>query len=153
MKSLLAFGLLLLAAPAMADVAAAPVKAGPAPPPLSVWRPIEAGAFENPQSGLICPAKLGAYGRTNMQVYDSYGFDVSCNYLSGRTDITVYLTRRSGQGTDAAMAEAKRELLDVRAALHPQAIADSPSVDAGLNWVEALYSLDEDHTRRSGSPT
>ncbi len=82
-----------------------------------------------------------------MQVYDSYGFDVSCNYLSGRTDITVYLTRRSGQGTDAAMAEAKRELLDVRAALHPQAIADSPSVDAGLNWVEARYSLDEDrHT-------
>ncbi len=143
MKRLLTLGLLMLATPAMADIPVAPVKTEPAAAPLSVWRPVAAGAFENPQSGLVCPAKVGEYGRTDLQLYDKFGFDVSCNYLFGRTDITVYLTRRdAAEGVDAAMAEAKRELLDVRASLHPQALSDSRSVDAGLAWMTALYALD-----------
>lgn len=111
-------------------------------PPLSVWR-IDSGAAEHLQSGLACPEEVGSYRRTQLHVYDRFGLDVSCNYLdTALSDVTVYLTKRSGTSAADAMTEAKREFLEVRAAMHPQPISETRPALAGLAWELALYNVD-----------
>jgi hypothetical protein len=111
-------------------------------PPLSVWR-IDAANAEHLQSGLGCPATLRSYRRTELYVYDRFGLDVSCNYLdAAQSDVTVYLTRRPTGSLDDAMAEAKREFLQVRAAMHPQPISETRPTVGGLAWQLALYGVD-----------
>jgi hypothetical protein len=112
------------------------------PPPLSVWR-LDAASAEHLQSGLACPAQLRSYRRIDLHVYDRFGLDVSCNYLDpAMSDVTVYLTRRTGATAADAMAQAKREFLQVRAAMHPQPISETQPALGGMDWRLALYSVD-----------
>jgi hypothetical protein len=67
---------------------------------------------------------------------------VSCNYLKAPTDVTVYLTKGHGDRVEAAMAEAKRELLQFRATRHPTFVSDARSNESGLAWMTAFYALD-----------
>jgi hypothetical protein len=137
-----------LASAAAADVTppsspgAAPAGAPSRPTPLSIWRFDQAHGAEHLQSGLSCPAQVGGYRRTDLFNYDAFGLDVSCNYFeAGPSDITLYLTRRSGP-VDAAVAEAKRELLQFGAERHPQLVSDTRSAAAGLDWSVTTYAED-----------
>jgi hypothetical protein len=136
---------LLAAGAALADATQAPAPPGqPPPPPLSVFQPSDAaGSWRHLQSGLICPARMGAYLRTRVVVFDQYGLDVGCNYKAGASDITVYLTRRAGALGDV-MADAKRGLLQVGASRHPALVSDTREAAAGLTWLTAIYAEDGD---------
>jgi len=139
----LAMGMLLVAGSARADVR--PPAAPPAPaPPVSVFRGHQAGTLEHLQSGLVCPARIGEYRRIEATVFDKFGLDVSCGYHTGTVVITLYLTRRTGTGVDAALAEAKRELLQFGADRHPQSISELRSTNGGRDWVTVLYGEDGD---------
>jgi hypothetical protein len=87
-------GIAMLAAiarPAWADVQNA-VPPADASPPLSTWQPDDNGGLKHLQSGLVCPAEFRSYKRIDAHVYNVYGLDISCNYLSqGQSDLTVYL--------------------------------------------------------------
>jgi hypothetical protein len=109
--------------------------------PLSIWRPVGDGGQEHLQSGLLCPLAFAGYSRTQIDLYDHAGLDVSCNFAIGHRDITVYLTRRSDSTIEDAMAEAKRELFQVRAALEPKPISETRPSVGGIAWDTALYSL------------
>ncbi len=140
MRQLLALLLLLMATPALADLSAKPP--GAEDRPLSVWRTDDAGAVEHLQSGLTCPQTLAGYARGRIMLFDGYGLDVGCNYGRGKTLITLYLTRRTGAGVDAALTQAKRELLQMSAERRPQLISENRSREADLDWVTTLYSED-----------
>jgi hypothetical protein len=142
MMRLLVLAMLFSAASALADTppqSAAP-PAGPSQP-LSVWRPLDGGDLEHLQSGLTCPSTFAGYRRTQIDLYDHAGLDVSCNYAADQRDLTVYLTRRAGSSVADALTEAKRELFQVRAAMAPTPISETRSKAGGLDWVIALYSL------------
>jgi hypothetical protein len=126
---------------------AAPQASAPQTPPLSIWVP-EKDGYRHLQSGLVCPASLLGYRRTETSFFDDYGLDVGCNYAGHGRGITLYLTHRTGPGLDAAMTEAKRELLQFGADKHPQVIGDKTEAANGLNWTVALYG--EDGGARSG---
>ncbi len=112
--------------------------------PQSVWQVRDDGAAAHLQSGLVCQPRLGPFQRTSVQVFDQQGLDIGCNYSNGAAAITVYLTRRDQGDLDAAMAEAKRELLDYGAARHPQLIADDHLDRGGVTWSAARYAEDGD---------
>jgi hypothetical protein len=137
--------LALGASPARADTGAdrpganTPDASAPALP-LSIWRPAPGGAVENVQTGLICPAGLRDYRRTQAEMFDHFGADIGCNYRSATGDITVYLTRRDGPSLADAMGEAQRELLQVQAANNVQLMSDAPVRMGDMDWREALYS-------------
>lgn len=135
-------GFLLVAGPALADVRASPTPPTPPALPLSVWRAAGPDRVEHLQSGLVCPAKIDRYTRTRLEFFDKFGLDVGCNYAAPTTDITLYMTRRSGAGLDDAMAEAKRELLQMGAARNPKFVSETRSQANGLDWTTALYSED-----------
>jgi hypothetical protein len=125
--------------PGASEAAGAPAK----PTPLSIWRLDEAGAAEHLQTGLGCPARVGEFDRTQLVNYDALGFDVDCNYRrADGADLTVYLTRRSGTSAADAVTEAKRELMVVRAGLHPALISETRPAVGGLDWSYTLYALD-----------
>jgi len=131
----------------MADTPPPPVQApGPAPeaPSASIWKPTQDGGLEHLQSGLSCPRIIGRFKRTEAHTFDDFGLDVGCNYSSPGTEITVYLTRRTTGDLSAAMAEAKRELLQYGEAKHAKALGDSQSAMGGLAWSKALYGEDGD---------
>jgi hypothetical protein len=136
-------GITAMALAAATSVCALPGGAGEGQqPPLSVWR-VEAAGAEHLQSGLACPAQFRTYRRINLHVYDRFGLDVSCNYLDPAvSDVTVYLTRRSGSMPADAMTEAKREFLQVRAAMHPRPISETQPALGGLAWQLTLYDVD-----------
>jgi hypothetical protein len=132
-----ALGLVATAAPAQPDGQGADH-----PPPLSVWR-IDGASAEHLQSGLVCPAQFRTYRRTTIHVFDRFGLDVGCNYLDpAQSDVTVYVTRRSGPTAADVMADAKREFLQAHADIHPQVISETQTRVSGLAWAVALYSAD-----------
>ncbi len=116
-------------------------------PPLSIWRATADGGAEHLQSGLICPSGSGPFHRVATTVFDAFGLDVGCSYASPEATLTVYLTRRSGSDIAAALAEAKRELLQFGASRHPVALAEQSRADFGLLWTVVPY--DEDGGLRS----
>jgi hypothetical protein len=77
-----------------------------------------------------------------IETFDRFGLDAGCNYQAQLSDVTIYLTRRSDSGLDAAMVEAKREFETARASEHPQPISGSPRAGEGLEWKVALYAAD-----------
>ncbi|HEY3889636.1 MAG TPA: hypothetical protein VGL73_13745 [Caulobacteraceae bacterium] len=134
------------AASALADTPPSPRVAQPPDTvarsqPPGIWRPTADNGLEHLQSGLACPAMFAGYRRTRVDLYDRVGLDVSCNYAADRRDITVYLTRRSGSRVEDALAEAKKELFQLRAAMQPKPISEMRSKAGGLDWVTALYGL------------
>lgn len=132
-----ALGLVATAAPAQPDGGGAD-----SPPPLSVWR-IDGASVEHLQSGLVCPEQFRTYRRTILKVFDRFGLDVGCNYLDpAQSDVTVYVTRRSGLTAADVMEDAKREFLQAHAAVHPQPISETHPTLVGLAWDVALYSVD-----------
>ncbi|HEY3812087.1 MAG TPA: hypothetical protein VGL66_02595 [Caulobacteraceae bacterium] len=146
MRFLFGLVLSLAATAALADTppnAASPSQAAQAPqtPPLSIWVP-EKDGYRHLQSGLVCPASLEGYQRTDASIFDNYGLDVGCNYSGHGRGVTLYLTRRAGSGIDAAMTEAKRELAQLGADRHPQLISDKTVSANGLNWMVSLYGED-----------
>ena len=136
----LAAGAALADTPPNASAASAQTTAAQTPP-LSIWVP-EKDGYRHLQSGLVCPASLLGYRRTETSFFDDYGLDVGCNYAGHGRGVTLYLTRRAGSGIDAAMAEAKRELLQFGADKHPQTLGNKTSTANGLNWMVALYGED-----------
>jgi hypothetical protein len=86
--------LLLLASPALADVAppASPPNVAAESPPGSIWKDVEAGAVTHLQSGLLCPERVKQYARTKIETFDTYGFDVGCNYQAYKSKVTIRLT-------------------------------------------------------------
>jgi len=140
---LLVLALLFGASVAMADVpATSDPSAASQPLPLSIWIADNSGGLQHLQSGLTCPVTVGGYRRGRIGLYNAFGLDVSCDYVAGTTLITLYLARRTSSGVDADMAEAKRELLEMGAAHHPQVLSESRSAESGLDWVKALYAED-----------
>jgi hypothetical protein len=139
---LLVVALMFAAYPALADTPAS-ARATEAPA-QSVWRP-SAGGYEHLQTGLICPTQLAGYRRTEVVTFDDYGLDVGCNYSIGTAALTFYLTRRDGPGgLEAAIADAKRDLLQAGAPRHAQLISETASVEGDLKWDIALYAEDGD---------
>jgi len=147
------FGLLVatlaaLAGPAAADVlnlapSKEPLPPEDASPPLSIWRPDAGGGLQHLQSGFVCPGDFRGYKRVDAHFYKAHGLDVSCNYLrQGQSEFTVYLTLRPGVTADQAMAEAKREFLQVRTTWHPQLVSETHPTEDGLAWAVALYADD-----------
>jgi hypothetical protein len=111
-------------------------------PPLSVWR-IDTASAEHLQSGLVCPAQFRTYRRNIVHVFDRFGLDVGCNYLDpAASDVTVYMTRRSGHTSADVMADAKREFLQAHADIHPQPISETQPRVGGLAWAVVLYGVD-----------
>jgi hypothetical protein len=156
MRLLLLTALLLSANTALAETPAAtkatpPVSVWrPAPArarPFGVWRPTGSGAYEHIQSGLICPARTATYARRDVIVFDEFGLDVGCYYMSEAVAVSYYLVRRSG-GIEADLAQAKRDLVQFGATRHPQLLSESSYVQDGMSWSLAIYS--EDGARRSG---
>ena len=139
---LLALALIFAANAALAD---APASANtPDAPMQSVWRPV-AGGYEHLQTGLVCPERFDGYHRTEVATFDAYGLDVGCNYSIGTASLAVYLTRRDeAGGLDAAMTEAKRELLQAGAAHHAQLLSETAAHAGGLDWTVALFGEDGD---------
>ena len=137
---ILAIGLLFVASSAAADAPNAPVRQ--AAPPPSVWQSPMWGDMEHLQSGLLCPSHFGDYHRDSAMVFDAFGLDVGCDYRTRNSAITLYLTRRSGSGLDAALAEAESEVMKFGAAKHPQALGRTRLTAAGLDWTTTLYAED-----------
>ena len=139
---ILTIALLLTANAAMAEAPTAAKTDNT--PPQSVWR-LTDGNYEHLQSGLPCPSTLAHYQRQNAMAFDRFGLDVGCNYQNGPATLTYYLTRRETQGgLDAAMDEAKRELLEYGAKLHPRLMSETTTRLGDLDWKTALYAEDGD---------
>jgi hypothetical protein len=136
--------LCLLLAPSwvFADAPATPPAAPREPLPQSVWRVGSGDGLEHLQSGLVCPSTVGRYHRLSARIYDNFGLDVSCGYGAGTTIVTLYVTRRTDGDLAAAMAEAKREFLQVGAARNPRLVSETSSASAGVEWTTALYAVD-----------
>jgi hypothetical protein len=141
---LLALAFLASAGVALADTTAGSPPGSPAKDsdPQSIWRFDKAKAAEHLQSGLVCPPILRDYARNQLALYDRFGLDVSCNYAGADKDLTVYVTRRRTSGVDEDLAEAKRELLEVRAERHPKLISETRTSKDGLDWVTTMYAED-----------
>jgi len=141
----LAVALIFAAHAALADTpvaATAPNTPSLTAPSQSVWR-AAGDSYEHLQTGLVCPEKLAGYRRTSVDTFDRYGLDVGCNYTIGVAAVTFYLTRRDGQGgLEAAMTEAKAELLQAGATRHAQLISETTSRKGDLDWTVALFSED-----------
>lgn len=145
----LALLVVFVANAAVADNAPSAKPPESAAPPLTVWRPVGGGGLEHVQSGVVCPSRIDAYRRTDAAIFDRFGLDVGCNYSRSDAAVTLYLTRREpgGEGLDAAMAEAKKELLEAGAAHHPVVIAENRLSENGLDWTTVVYREDgEKHT-------
>ncbi|MGA0599790.1 hypothetical protein ACO2Q3_03700 [Caulobacter sp. KR2-114] len=110
--------------------------------PRSVWGVGADDLQINPQSGLQCPARLGAYRRDRVYAYDGAGLDVDCNYVAQGRRITLYLTRLDGADLGRIYDNAKTSLVKVGAELHPQLLAEGPRQDEGFSWRMALYGED-----------
>ena len=130
------------APPPMTQPPSAVASAPPPTPPLSIFETRPGGDLLHLQSGLTCPVAFGDYRRVDAIAYDQFGLDASCEYRRSDSDISVYLTRRSGTSPADSMTEAKREFLLVRAAAHPQLLAETQPAVGGLAWDLALYAVD-----------
>jgi hypothetical protein len=154
-------GLAICAAVALAPAAWAGVQAPAAlatqdqsHPPLSIWRVDEQGGLQHRQSGLACPGQFRSYKRSATTYYNAFGLDVSCNYLQPQvSDVTVYMTRRTGMTLDFVIADAKRALLQVRADKHPQLISETHPRSGSLAWDVTSTAWTATPTTPSGSPT
>jgi len=121
----------------------APASEPEANTPLSIWSPDGGGGFTHRQSGLVCPANFRGYRLRVAHAFDGFGLDVGCDYQAGRSDITVYLTRREGFTAASAYKSAKDAILKTRASQHPKFVSDThPSVGRPA-WSVALYAEDE----------
>ena len=139
---ILTLALFLSANAAMASVPTA-AKTGNTPP-QSIWR-VTDGNYEHLQSGLPCPSTPAHYRRQSAMAFDRFGLDVGCNYQNGPATLTYYLTRREAPGgLDAALEEAKRELLEFGAKLHPRLMSETTTRLGDLDWKTALYAEDGD---------
>ena len=54
------------------------------------------GTAYHPVMGLSCPAEIDGMSRTSTYVYNDAGTDVSCNYVEGPRNFTLYLSQYKG---------------------------------------------------------
>ena len=107
--------------------------------PLSVWSQ-PSGTAQHLQSGLTCPQAFGAFRLARLTAYDKFGFDVSCQWVSGASRITVYMTRASN--LTSAYVGAKASLMQVAQAENPVLVSDATVSQGGLSWLRAEYTID-----------
>jgi hypothetical protein len=109
--------------------------------PRSVWQLDDSGNAAHVESDWRCPANFGDYRRHDLHVYDAFGLDVSCDYLSfGTGDITLYLTKRTGADIKADFEGGKSAILkrvpDAR--LIPD--LEQKTFSSERDWLHAIYS-------------
>lgn len=136
-----AFPALSAAAPAPASTTG-DTQSQQAPQPLykSIWREDKRGNVAHLQSGLVCDAQSAGFQRTHVTAFKADGLDVSCNYMdAAHSDVTLYMTRRTGETLDADMAEAERQMLSV----YPDASnLPAPAADPAGIAKSAFYARD-----------
>ncbi len=129
-------------AQARIDIAAEEQRLANKPIPKSIWQTDDADVATNLQSGLRCDRSVGKFERTMLLVYDSFGFDVSCNYKNASGDgVTIYLTQRGRSRTLADdLEEAKRGLLQLSP--DARALPDDPqqTFPSDLTWLHLVYA-------------
>lgn len=120
--------------------------------PLSkfIWQMSDDGSALHLQSGLVCPAKWGAFTRGRPATFDTLGTDIGCDYQNGLgTEVTMYLTQRHGQWPGDDLAKAQAELQQ----FHPGYTLLPPSAEGALEcdapWKRVLYGGNKD-TLHSG---
>ncbi len=63
--------------------------------PKTVWQVGDNGMALHLQSQLQCPATVGEFHRTRLNLYGPFGVDVSCDYQNTeRDEITLYIALR-----------------------------------------------------------
>jgi len=108
--------------------------------PKSIWQTAASGDATHLQSTLVCPASLSSFERSVLVPFDSFGFDVGCNFdRTGVGRITLFLTKRDRALADD-FAEAQSALKQVMTAATP-IVGAAPAPDAGLRFMSALYAL------------
>ena len=141
--AMLAVGLCVLACPALGDTQA-PDSSKPDPDKTiahSVFMLDDSGNATHQQTGWQCPARFGDYRRHDLHLYDSYGLDISCDYLKpGEGDITLYLTKRTGGDLKADFEGGKQALVQRTSGAVPLADADQKTFASDRPWLHMLYS-------------
>lgn len=143
--AMLAVGLCVLAFPVCAETQA-PDSSKPDPDTTlarSVFVLDDAGNATHQQTGWQCPARFGGYQRHDLHLFDSYGLDISCDYLKpGEGDITLYLTKRTGGDLKADFEGGKQALVQRTSGAVPLADADQKTFASDRPWLHMLYSSD-----------
>lgn len=139
MRKILAAALCLMGMLARAEVPeGAPVQAEKVP--QSIWQVAPDGTATHLQSTLVCASEVGNFRRTRLTVYDSVGFDVSCNYVGRHGWITLYLTRLGAMSLDAAFDDAKRQLVQHAPEAVPLPDADQTTFPGAETYRHLIYS-------------
>jgi len=123
-------------------VAAAPESGPSAETPASIWRTVDDASVQHLQSGLTCPAALGAYRRSEHRAFDGFGFDVGCALKAPEAALTLYLTRTDK--VDESYEMTKVAVTRASAALSPRLVAETQLSQDGLTWRRATYAFDGD---------
>ena len=145
---LLLAALLFVVLPASGAISTPPSATPPDTPekkpvPQSIWVVGGDRAAVHQQSQWRCPAQYGEFQRNDLYVFDTYGLDVDCNYLSanGHGDVTLYLTKATGGNLDEAFAAAKEALVK----RSPEAVAlpeaQQKTFASAWPWLHQLYAI------------
>lgn len=140
MRTWLLAGLVLCALPAWAQSG---TPAPDEPVAQSVWQMNAAGTAVHRQSHWQCPLRFGDFARHDVHIFDAFGLDVSCDYRwANGTEITLYLTRRSGGDLAADFEAAKQAMTDRKdnAGVKPVADVLMPTLPTTRTWLQAVYA-------------
>jgi hypothetical protein len=110
-----------LAAAAPVPNASDPVPAQ-TPLPKTVFQIDNDGTALHLESQLQCPATIGEFHRTRLDLFDPFGVDVGCDYQDVEHDeITLYIALRPGQELGKQFDSAKAALVQRLPAATPLA--------------------------------
>lgn len=110
--------------------------------PASVWKTQAGGTALHLQSSWDCPASFGAYTRDRLNVFDTYGLDVDCNYVDGRgSEITLYLTKHADDDSNADLEIGKNALLKHMPDAVALAAGDQATFPSAMEFAHILYAV------------
>lgn len=107
----------------------------------SIWTVEGDGTATHLESSLRCDGQVGDFRKTSVFVFDSFGFDIDCNYVDTRSNlITMYLTKRDRLDVDAEFADAKRQLLKLEPDATPLLAEAQATFPSDLPMQHLIYA-------------
>ena len=112
------------------------------PVPKTVWQIDDNGTALHQASQLQCPATVGEFHRTRLNLFGLFGLDVGCDYQDvDHNEITLFIALHPNQEITKEFDSAKAALVQRAPNATPLAENEQQTFTSTLGWQHLIYRL------------